>query len=138
MLDAAGAFGVFARDGVYLGQEFEDGFNPVAVLRVEGNDGSVWLDWSTPQAKPVVTPGLAYLMNHSLSDETARLGTFRSSTVLDVGTSTAVKLGQTEDGLDQWAIGYSPSRVLSRHGPAHVNLLRCRMDHVAWLYCGMH
>ena len=44
------------------------------VLRVEGNDGSLWLDWSTPQAKPVVTPGLAYLMNQSLSDETARAG----------------------------------------------------------------
>ena len=112
LLDAAGAFGVFAQEGVYFGQEFGDKFKPVSVLKVQGNDGSVWLDWSTPQAKPVVTPGLAYLMNHALSDETARLDTLRSSNVLDVGTRAAVKLGQTEDALDTWTIGYSPSRVV--------------------------
>jgi membrane carboxypeptidase/penicillin-binding protein PbpC len=73
----------------------------------------VWLDWSTPQAKPVVTPGLAYLMNHALSDETARQGSLRSSNLLDAGTTAAVKLGQTDDALDTWAIGYSPSRVVA-------------------------
>jgi len=113
LLDAAGAFGVFAQQGVYFGQEFGDAFKPVSVWRVEGNDGSVWLDWSTPQAKPVVTPGLAYLMNHALSDESARLGTLRSSNVLDVGTPAAVKLGQTDNALDAWTIGYSPSRVVA-------------------------
>ena len=113
LLDAAGAFGVFAQEGVYFGQEFDDGFGPISVLRVEGNDGSVWLDWSTPQAKPVVTPGLAYLVNHALSDETARAGTLQSSNVLDVGIPAAVKLGQTADTLDAWTIGYTPSRVVA-------------------------
>src|SRR6266498_1036032 len=112
LLDAAGAFGVFAREGVYFGQQFGDSFQPVAILRVEGNDGSVWLDWSTPQAKPVVTPGLAYLINHALSDESARLGALRSSNILNTGIPAAVKLGQTEDALDTWTIGYSPSRVV--------------------------
>jgi membrane peptidoglycan carboxypeptidase len=110
--DAAGAFGVFAQQGVYFGQEFGDTFKPVSVLRVEGNDSSLWLDWSTPQAKPVVTPGLAYLMNHALSDETARLGTIESSNILNVGRPAAVKLGQTEDESDAWTIGYTPSRVV--------------------------
>ncbi len=113
LLDAAGAFGAFARQGVYFGQEFDGAFKPVTVIRVEGNDGSLWLDWSTPQAKPVVTPGLAYLMNHALSDETALEGTLRSSNVLDAGTTAAVKLGQTRDGLDAWTIGYSPTRVVA-------------------------
>jgi membrane peptidoglycan carboxypeptidase len=113
LLDAAGAFGVFAQEGVYFGQEFGEAFKPVSVLRVEGNDGSLWLDWSTPQVKPVVTPGLAYLMNHALSDETARLGTLQSSNVLDVPVPAAVKIGQTEDALDAWTIGYSPARVVA-------------------------
>ncbi len=113
LLDAAGAFGVFAEEGVYFGQEFDGAFKPVSVLRVEGDDGSIWLDWSTPQAKPVVTPGLAYLMNHALSDESARAGTLRSSNVLDVGIPAAVKLGQTDDALDTWTIGYSPSRIVA-------------------------
>src|SRR5688572_4234203 len=58
LLDAAGAYGVFAQQGVYFGQDaVGDAFQPVTILRVEGNDGSLWLDWTTPQAKPVVTPG---------------------------------------------------------------------------------
>jgi membrane carboxypeptidase/penicillin-binding protein PbpC len=113
LLDAAGAFGVFAQEGVYFGQDFGDGLKPVSVLRVEGNDGSLWLDWSTPQAKPVVTPGLAYLMNHALSDETARTGALQSSNVLDIGVPAAVKLGQTSDTLDAWTIGYTPTRVVT-------------------------
>jgi membrane carboxypeptidase/penicillin-binding protein PbpC len=53
------------------------------------------------------------LINDSLSDETARAGALRTSNVLDVGIPAAVKLGQTEDGLDTWAIGYSPLRVVA-------------------------
>src|SRR6266540_3917518 len=73
LLNAAGAYGVFAQQGVYFGQNAAgDAFEPVTILKVEGNDGSIWLDWTTPQAKPILTPGLAYLMNHALSDESAR------------------------------------------------------------------
>jgi len=113
LLDAAGAFGVFAQQGVYFGQEFGEAFKPVALLRVQGNDGSLWLDWSTPQAKPVVTPGLAYLINHALSDESARVDALRSSNLLEIGRSVAVKLGQTDDALNTWTIGYSPERVVT-------------------------
>ncbi|MGE5643731.1 MAG: transglycosylase domain-containing protein [Byssovorax cruenta] len=133
LLDGAGAFGVFAREGVYLGQEFGDAFKPVAVLRVEGNDGSVWLDWSTPQAKPVVTPGLAYLMNNALSDESARMDALRTSKVLETGTPAAVKIGQTNDALDTWTIGYSPSRVVAVWtGAREKNQLTPRLPAVLW------
>ncbi len=113
LLDAAGAYGVFAQMGVRYGQEVDDAFVPSTILKVESNDGSVWLDWMNSQAKPVVTPGLAYLMNHALSDNTARTGLLGSSRVLEIGRPAAVKLGQTNDGLDTWAIGYSPSRVVA-------------------------
>ncbi len=110
LVSAASAYGVFAGQGVHFGQSVNDEFTSVTILKVEGNDGSVWLDWTTPQAKPVVTPALAYLMNHSLSDETARED---SSSVFNVGRPAAVKLGQTADALDTWTIGYSPSRVVA-------------------------
>ena len=113
VLNAAGAYGVFAREGVYFGQEVNGAFGPVALLKVESDDGSIWLDWTVPQAKPVVTPGLAYLMNHALSDETARSDALRTSGVLDTGGPAGVKLGQTEDSLDAWTIGYSPARVVA-------------------------
>ena len=133
LVDAAGAYGVFAQQGVYFGQEINDKLEPVTMLRVEGNDGSVWLDWTTPQAKPVVTPGLAYLINHALSDVTARADTLASSNVLDVGRSVAVKLGQTEDALDAWAIGYSPSRVVAVWtGARDESQLTPRLPAVLW------
>jgi membrane peptidoglycan carboxypeptidase len=113
LLNAAGAYGVFAQQGVYYGQEFDKKFEPVSVLRVEGNDGSVWLDWTTPQAKPVVTPGLAYLMNHALSDETARWPSLGQPNATELDRPAGVKLGQTEDALDTWAIGYSRTRVVA-------------------------
>jgi len=113
LVDAAGVYGVFAQQGVYFGQDVNEGFQPVTVLRVEGNAGSVWLDWTTPQAKPVVTPGLAYLMNHALSDERARWPSLGQTNVTEIDRPAAVKLGQTEDALDTWSIGYSPSRVVA-------------------------
>ena len=133
LMDAAGAYGVFAQQGVYFGQQINGTFGPVTVLRVEGNDGTVWLDWTTPQAKPVVTPGLAYLINHALSDVTARADALASSNVLDVGRSAAVKLGQTEEALDAWAIGYSPSRVVAVWtGARDESKLTPRLPAVLW------
>ena len=113
LVNVAGAYGIFAQQGVYFGQDVNDTFGPITILRVEENNGSVWLDWETPQAKPVVTPGLAYLMNHALSDESARSEALRILDVLDVDRPAAVKLGQTDEALDTWAIGYSPSRVVA-------------------------
>jgi len=113
LLQAAGAYGVFAQKGVYFGQDVEGEFQVVTILKVEGNDGSLWLDWTTPQAKPVLTPGLAYLMNHALSDEPARWPSLGQPNATEIGRPAAVKVGQTEDALDTWTIGYSPSRVVA-------------------------
>jgi membrane carboxypeptidase/penicillin-binding protein PbpC len=112
-LNAAGAYGVFAQQGVYFGQEIGDAFQPVTILKMEGNDGSPWLDWGMPQAKPVLTPGLAYLMNHALSDESARWPSLGQPNVTEIGRPAGLKLGQTQDALDTWAIGYSPARVVA-------------------------
>ena len=133
LLNAAGAYGVFARQGVYFGQEVNGAFEPVTVLKVESNDGNVWLDWMTPQAKPVVTPGLAYLVNHALSDDAPRAGALANSNVLDVGRPAAVKLGQTEDALDTWVIGYSPLRVVAVWaGARNESDLTPRLPAVLW------
>jgi membrane peptidoglycan carboxypeptidase len=133
LIKAAGAFGAFAQQGVYFGQDVNETFTPVSILKVEGADGRIWLDWSTPQAKPVVTPALAYLMNHALSDATARMGVLETSNVLNIGRLTAVKLGQTEDRLDMWTIGYSPSRVVAVWtGTRNDSNLTPRVSAVLW------
>jgi membrane peptidoglycan carboxypeptidase len=133
LVDAAGVYGVFAQQGVYFGQDVNEGFQPVTVLRVEGNDGSLWLDWTTPQAKPVVTPGLAYLMNHALSDESARWPSLGQPNVTEIDRPAGVKLGQTDDALDTWAIGYSPARVVAVWtGAREESDLSVRMPATLW------
>jgi len=131
LLNAASAYGVFAERGVHFGQSINDKFTSVTILKVEGYDDSVWLDWTTPQAKPVVTPALAYLLNHSLSDESARVD---NSSAFNVGRPAAVMLGQTADSLDAWTIGYSPC-VWLRCGLVRVNQTIYRRAFLAC--CGM-
>ena len=112
MLKLAGAYGVFGKQGIYFGQNIDDEFLPAAVLRVEGVDHSVLLDWTLPQAKPVLTPALSYLMTNVLSDETARWPSLGRSNALEIGRPAGVKMGQTSDGLDAWVVGYTPSYVV--------------------------
>ncbi len=119
MLQLAGAYGVFGSGGIYFGQNMGDDFLPATVLRVEGVDHSMLLDWSLPQAKPVLTPALAYLVTNVLSDESARWPSLGRPNVLEIGRPAGVKVGQSVDGLDAWAVGYTPSRVVATWSGVH-------------------
>lgn len=112
MLKLAGAYGVFGTQGVYFGQNMDDEFMPAAVLRVESVERTVLLDWSLPQAQTVVTPAMAYLMTHVLSDEPARWQSLGKPNVLEIGRPAGVKVGQTIDGGDAWVVGFTPSYVV--------------------------
>jgi membrane peptidoglycan carboxypeptidase len=107
LLDMASAYGIFAAQGVRYGRP-----GPSAVLRMEGVDHSLWLDESDPQAQPVVSSELAYLMNDVLSDESARWPSLGHPNSLEIGRPAGAKLGQTASGLDVWSIGYTPARVV--------------------------
>lgn len=107
-LDLASAYGAFGAQGVRFGQYVDDEFTPAAILRVEGADRGVMLDWSLPEAQTVVTPAMAYLMTNVLGDEPARWETWGRQNVLEIGKPAGVKPGQTADGKDAWAIGYTP------------------------------
>jgi membrane carboxypeptidase/penicillin-binding protein PbpC len=87
-----------------------EGLDPSAVLRVEGLDHSIWLDWSKPQSKSVVTPGLAYLMTDVLSDESARQLSLGHPNPLEIGRPAGAKLGQT-NGEGAWTVGFTPQRL---------------------------
>ncbi len=119
LLKLAGAYGVFGTQGIYFGQSLGDEFSPTTILRVEGADHSAWLDWTTPDARAVVTPALAYLMTDALSDESARWPSLGRPNVTEIGRPAGVKVGETSDGLDAWLIGYTPSRVVVTWTGAH-------------------
>jgi membrane carboxypeptidase/penicillin-binding protein PbpC len=106
LLDMAGAYGVFAANGVRYGNP-----GPTTVLRVESADHSVWLNHEDPQAQPVLAAPLAYLMNNVLSDETARELSLGSLNPLEIDRPAGAKIGRTETGSDAWVAGYTPARV---------------------------
>ncbi|HEY9152472.1 MAG TPA: transglycosylase domain-containing protein [Anaerolineales bacterium] len=108
LLDMASAYDIFAAQGVRYGQPAL-----ITVLRVEGLDHSVWLDQSNPQAQPVTTPQLAYLINNILSDESARWPSLGHPNSSEIGQTAAMKYGQTSDGHDLWTVGYSPARLVA-------------------------
>ena len=112
LTDLAAAYAIFAASGLRNGQFFADAIQPSSVLRVETTDGAVWLDWSQPESQSVVSPQLAYLMNHVLSDGPARWPSWGNPNVTEIGRPAAVKSGWT-GGPDAWTIGYTPARVVA-------------------------
>lgn len=126
LLNIAQAYGVFANQGVLVGQTLNpptgsDLTSPLhaqTVLRVEDNQGRTWLDCSQeigdcrPIRRSVISSQLAYLMNHILSDETARWPSLGHPNPLEIGRDAAAKIGRTVEGTDSWTVGYSPNLVV--------------------------
>lgn len=114
LVDIAQAYGVFANQGVLVGQAFTGSGvgRSSAVLRVEGLDGTTWLDWTAPKSQAVVSEQLAYLVNNVMSDVTARWPSLGYPNPLEIGQPAGAKLGQTLDGRDAWTVGYTPRLVV--------------------------
>ncbi|MBI4301932.1 MAG: penicillin-binding protein, partial [Chloroflexi bacterium] len=120
LLDMVYAYGVLANGGVMAGtpvstDKQRSGYrtlDPVAILKVEGPQGNILEEYTTPQTKPVVSAQLAYLITDILSDNDARAPIFGSNSPLKLpDRPAAVKTGTTEDWTDNWTIGYTPDLV---------------------------
>ncbi len=112
LVTLAAAYATFAASGLRNGQRFGDTIQPSSVLRVESVDGALWLDWTQPESQSVVSPQLAYLMNHALSDAPARWPGWGNPNVTEIGRTAAFKSGWTGSS-DAWAIGYTPARIVA-------------------------
>jgi membrane carboxypeptidase/penicillin-binding protein PbpC len=53
------------------------------------------------------------LLNHILSDEPARWPSLGHPNSFEIGRPVGAKSGQTLDGTDAWAVGYTPYRVVT-------------------------
>jgi membrane peptidoglycan carboxypeptidase len=108
----AGAYGVFANSGTQAGQRLTGAaLKPFAVLQVSGVNHSIWVDWTASQSQSLLSPQLAYLMNHVLSDETARWPSLGHPNPLEIGLPVGAKLSPTLDSSAAWTVGYTPQRV---------------------------
>ncbi len=117
----AGAYAVFADNGTQAGQSLAGtALQPAAVLQVSGVDHSIWADWTAAQSQPLLSPQLAYLINHVLSDETARWPSLGHPNPLEIGRPAGAKLSSALDSSSAWTVGYTPQRVtvVNLAGPA--------------------
>jgi len=141
--ELASAYAIFAASGLRNGQKIGESIQPSTVLRVEGTDGTLWLDWSQPESQSVVLPQLAYLMNHTLSDGPARWPSWGNPNVTEIGRPAALKSGWT-GSPDAWTIGYTPDRLVAvwtgstvtpssaEEGSAAVSTLSPRLPVALW------
>ncbi len=114
LLESVQAYAVLANLGVMSGQpglgnvagNSQNKLGASSVLSVVGADGEVWLDWTTPQELPVVSPQIAYLTTNVLSDEKARWPTLGHPNALEIGRPAGAKVSLNAEASDAWAVGY--------------------------------
>ncbi len=103
LLDMTSAYGVIANKGVNPGR--------ATVTKVVGPHEQT-LYQRTPQPKPVVTEGQAYILTDILDDDRARKLAFGPNNPLNFPRPAAVKTGTTNDFKDNWTVGYTPNLVV--------------------------
>src|SRR3990167_8758904 len=89
--------------------------SPTVILKVTDNDGNIIEEYKPPKSqKQVVKPEHAYLINNILSDPSAKYagyGTYWAG-LLNFRKDIAVKTGTSEQKIDNWTFGYSPTYVI--------------------------
>jgi 1A family penicillin-binding protein len=119
LLDLTFAYAPFANNGLQSGLPLAEAdrtpssrqFEPVAILEIRRADGALLYQQQPAEPKPVIDPGLAYLITDILADDEARAETFGANSPLKLSRPAAAKTGTTDNFHDSWVIGYTPDLV---------------------------
>ncbi|MBM2810430.1 MAG: penicillin-binding protein, family [Chloroflexi bacterium] len=104
LVELSAAYSVLANGGAQV---------PVTpILKVLDADGRTLFE-HRPVSQQIVDPRLAYLITDILSDNNARLATFGPNSPLKLANDrpAAAKTGSTDNYIDSWTMGYTPSLV---------------------------
>ena len=105
LLDLTGAYSAFFNGGTKA--------SPLAILKVEDNDGKILEEIQPKKGKKVISPEEAFIISNILSDNDARKEIFGINSLLNIsGRQIAVKTGTTNDKRDNWTIGGNPKRAV--------------------------
>ena len=104
LLEMTSAYGVFATEGNYI--------PPVSILKITDSDGNI-IEQAHGQPRKVLDTQVARQINSVLSDNEARAPIFGHNSPLYLpGYQVAAKTGTTQNYMDGWTIGYTPSIVV--------------------------
>ncbi len=102
LLDLTSAYDVFADGG--MKKDISD------LLEITDFKGNTVFKQIKSKEKRVLSPEVAFLVSHVLSDNNARMEEFGPNSYLNIpGKTVAVKTGTTNDKRDNWTIGYTKS-----------------------------
>lgn len=105
LLELTGAYGAFMNKGFRV--------EPVAILKVEDQEGEILEEIEPKKGRRVLTPEQAYMIADILSDNEARTEIFGPNSLLNIpGRNVAVKTGTTNDKRDNWTVGGNMQAVV--------------------------
>lgn len=105
LLDLAQAYSIFPNGGYHI--------EPSFLLNVTTRDGDVLYQWQDPRLENrILDERVTWLITDMLSDNEARIPSFGSNSLLQIGRPAAAKTGTTTDFRDNWVMGYTPNLVL--------------------------
>ena len=105
LVELTAAYSVFPNGGYRV--------DPVYIREIYDNEGNSVYKWQPPEfTTPELDPRVAFLINDILSDNNARIPSFGTASVLNIGRVAAAKTGTTTDFRDNWTVGYTPNLVV--------------------------
>jgi 1A family penicillin-binding protein len=105
LIEMVSAYSSFANSGLKI--------EPVSILKVEDQNGKTLEEFRPVTGKRILSENEAFLISDILSDNNARLITFGANSLLRIPNyQVAVKTGTTDDQRDNWAIGWTPDRIV--------------------------
>ena len=104
MLEHVNAYGIFANNGKKQ--------KVTSILKVEDPRGKVLYEWKLEDGEQVLDAGVTATISNVLSDDGARAYIFGAGSALTLpGRPVAAKTGTTNNYVDGWIVGYTPSLV---------------------------
>lgn len=104
LFDLTTAYAAFANGGSRI--------TPSLILDVTDAQGHVLFQPPPDTPTRVLDARVAWLISDMLSDDKARILSFGPDSILNIGRTTAVKTGTTNDFHDNWTVGYTPDVVV--------------------------
>ncbi|KKW41945.1 MAG: Penicillin-binding protein, 1A family [Candidatus Magasanikbacteria bacterium GW2011_GWA2_56_11] len=102
MLEHVNAYATLANNGTR--------HSPAGILKIEDPKGEILYEWKEEKGEAAIDPQLAATISGILSDDAARAFVFGAGSALTLpDRSVAAKSGTTNNYVDAWVVGYTPS-----------------------------
>lgn len=114
LLQLGTVYSTFANSGVRSGilNPVTGAIEPQIVMKIVSTTDRVIFEQESSQRSTIMEATLAYLVNHVLSDESARWSSLGYPNELEIGSPVAAKTGSANDDRQVWTLGYDPDRLV--------------------------